>query len=321
MPPPHGFPRRARRCRPDRTPEVCDHQRVTRPGAAAGLRETGPVEVSPRAHHLPAAVLAAIAVALLAGLPEVLGEEGRLAAVLLLQLGLVGSWVLVTGIQGFSGSIAVGTAGAAAADLLLVLPQRPSVGDLLAVLGVGFLAVVLQQMLRRPRTELVASLAGAVLMIAGVCGLAVFLLVDASLSGPRPALAVVLAAGAALVVGHLVDAVIPWPQLTPEVPRGLLALALAVAAGAAAGFLGRSGIGLSGTLLPVLSGAALGVVAALVGLAASYVVVEAARGDDLRGADDASAALRRWALPVLQVAAPLAACGPVAFALLLVLDR
>jgi hypothetical protein len=109
--------------------------------------------------------------------------------------------------------------------------------------------------------------------------------------------------------------------VTPEVPRGLLALALAVAAGAAAGYLGRSGIGLSGTLLPVLAGAAIGAVAALVGLAASYVVVEAARGDDLRGADDAPPALRRWALPVLQVAAPLAACGPVAFALLLALDH
>jgi negative regulator of sigma E activity len=60
-------------------------------------------------------------------------------------------------------------------------------------------------------------------------------------------------------------------------------------------------------------------VAALVGLAASYVVVEAARGEDLRGAEDAPPELRRWALPVLQVAAPFAACGPVAFALLLAL--
>jgi hypothetical protein len=291
---------------------------VTRPGRAA----PGPaVEVSRRAHHLPAAVLAAVATALLVGLPEALGQEGRLTAVLLLQLGLVGSWVLVTGIQGFSGSIAVGCAAAAAADLLLVLPRRPSLAGLLAVLGVGFLAIVLQQMFRRPRTELVASLSGAVLMVAGVCSLAVFLLVDASLSGPRPALAAVLAAGAALVVGHLVDTALPRPQVTPDVPRGLLAVALAVAAGAAAGYLGRSGIGLTGKLLPVLAGAAIAAVAALVGLAASYVVVEAARGDDLRGADDAPPALRRWALPVLQVAAPLAACGPVAFALLLALGH
>jgi hypothetical protein len=99
----------------------------------------------------------------------------------------------------------------------------------------------------------------------------------------------------------------------------VLGLLAAVLAGAAVGVLGRSGSALFGTLGPVLAGAGIGAVAALVGLAASYVVVEAGRGEDLRGADDAPPALRRWALPVLQVAAPLAACGPVAFALLLVL--
>jgi hypothetical protein len=284
---------------------------------SAEVVDGAPGEVSARAHHLPAAILAAAAVGLLLGLPEAFGGEGRLAAVLLLQLGLVGSWVLVTGIQGFSGSVAVGAAGAAAADLLLLLPHRPSVGGLLAVLGVGFLAVVLQQMLRRPRTELVASLSGAVLMLAGVCALAVFLLVDASLSGPRAPMAAVLAAGVALVAGHVVDLVVPRPSLAPEVPRGLPALLVAAAAGAATGLLGRSGSGLTGTVLPILTGAAIGAVAALVGLAASYVVVEAARGEDLRGAADAPPAVRRWALPVLQVAAPLAACAPVAFALLL----
>jgi hypothetical protein len=284
---------------------------------AGAVVDEAPAEVSARAHHLPAAALAVVAGGLLLGLPAALGEEGRLAAVLLLQLGLVGSWVLVTGIQGFSGSIAVGAAGAAAADLLLLLPQRPSIGGLLAVLGVGFLAVVVQQMLRRPRTDLAASLCGGVLMLCGVCALAVFLLVGASFTGPRAPLAAVLAAGVALVAGHLVDTVVPRPQLTPEVPRGALALLVAVAAGAATGVLARSGSGLTGSLLPVFSGAAVGAVAALVGLAASYVVVEAGRGDDLRGADDASPELRRWSLPVLQVAAPLAACAPVAFALLL----
>jgi hypothetical protein len=53
-----------------------------------------------------------VAVGLLAGLPEVLGDLGRLAAVLVLQLGLVLAWVLVTGIQGFAGSLAVGAAAA-----------------------------------------------------------------------------------------------------------------------------------------------------------------------------------------------------------------
>ena len=284
---------------------------------AGPVDELPAVEVPAPTHHLPAAALAAVAVGLLVGLPEMLGEEGRLAAVLVLQVGLVGSWVLVTGIQGFSGSVAVGAAGAAAADLLLTLPARPGVGGLLAVLGVGFLAIVLQQMLRRPRHDLVASLCGAVLMLCGVCALAVLLRIEGSVSGPRPALAALLAAGAALVAGHLVDAVLPRPAVAPEVPRGLVALVVAVAVGAAVGLLGRDGPGTSGAVLALLHGAALGAVAALGGLAASYVVVEAVRGDDLRGADDAPPVLRRWALPVLQAVCPLAACAPVAYALLL----
>ena len=113
-----------------------------------------------RAHHLPPAAVAVVAVGLLVGLPELLGDLGRLAAVLVLQLGFVLAWVLVTGIQGFAGSLAVGAAAAVAADLVLVLPARGTVGGLLVVFGVGFLAVVLQQMFRRPRPELVASLAG-----------------------------------------------------------------------------------------------------------------------------------------------------------------
>jgi hypothetical protein len=284
---------------------------------APPVDEPPAVAVPARAHHLPAAGLVVVAVALLVGLPEMGGEAGRLAAVLLLQLGLVGSWVLVTGIQGFSGSVAVGAAAAGAADLLLTLPQRPSPGGLLAVLGVGFLAVVVQQMLRRPRHDLVASLSGAVLLLCGVCGLSVLLLLDGSLSGPRPDLALVLAPGAALVTGHLVDSVVPRPAVAPDVPRGLLALLVATAVGGAVGLLGWDGAGTTALALAVLSGAALGAVAVLVGLAAGYVVVEAVRGDDLRGASEAPPALRRWALPVLQAVGPLAACAPVAYTLLL----
>ena len=72
-----------------RRPGVCDHRPVSPPVLESAL--------PPRMHHLPAAGLAALAVALLVGLPEVLGDVGRLAAVLVLQLGLVLTWVLVTG--------------------------------------------------------------------------------------------------------------------------------------------------------------------------------------------------------------------------------
>jgi hypothetical protein len=274
-------------------PGVCDDRPVSAPALQSGL----PV----RTHHLPAAGLAVVAVALLVGLPELAGSFGRLAAVLVLQLGLVLAWVLVTGIQGFAGSLAVGAAAAVAADLTLVLPEKPELGGILVVFGLGFVAVVLQQMFRRPRTDLVASLSGALLLICAVGALGAFLLLGRAGADPAWGRVAVLTIGTALVVGHLVDWVLPRPQLTPEVPRGLVGLVLAVLAGAGVAVLG----GVDGGPVVLVFGAALAGVAALVALSASYVVVEATAGDQPSW----------WALAVVQVVLPLAACAPVALAL------
>ena len=282
---------------------------------------TQPV-VPAREHHLPAAGVAVLAVGLLVGLPEALGDLGRLAAVLVLQLGLVLAWVLVTGIRGFAGSLAVGAAAAVAADLALVLPERPALGELLAVFGVGFVAAVLQQMLRRPRTDLVASLAGTVLLLTTIGSLAALLLLGRSTSGHGRALVALLAVGAALVVGHLVDVALPRPQLADDVPRGLLGLVLAVVVAAAVTYLGRSAGGPAEGRLALVYGAVLGGVAGLMALVGSYICVEAT--GDLGDDDEPSSVLADepappWALAVIQVVLPLAACGPVALAMQLVL--
>jgi hypothetical protein len=276
-----------------------------------------------RVHHLQPAGLTALAVALLVALPELFGDLGRLAAVLVLQLGLVLTWVLVTGIEGFGGSLAVGAAAAVAADLALVLPQRPVLGDLLVVLGVGFLAAVLQQMLRRPREDLVASLSGTVLLLCAVCALAALLLLGRGSDGHGRALVALLAVGAALVVGHLVDLVLPRPYLATGVPRGLLGLLASVLAGALVAFLGRDVGGTAAAVPALVGGAVLAGVTAMVALVASYVVVEATAADEdadkdgavARPASHADPSLSPWALSVIQAVLPLAACAPVALAL------
>jgi hypothetical protein len=268
-----------------------------------------------RAHHLPAAAFASGAVALLVVLPELLGDLGRLAAVIVLQLGLVLSWVLVTGIQGFAGSLAIGAAAAVAADLVLVLPGRPAMGGLLVVFGVGFIAAVLQQMLRRLRHELVASLAGAALLLAVTGALATLLLLGRTDAGHGRALVALLAVGAALVVGHLVDLVLPRPQLADGVPRGLAGLVLAVVAGAAVAFLGREASGMVDALAAVIYGAVLGGVAALMALVGSFLVVEAVEAEPQAGEQPPPA----WSRSLIQAVLPLAACGPVALALQAVL--
>jgi len=263
-----------------------------------------------RVHHLQPAALTVLAVLLVAGLPELFGDRGRLAAVLVLQLGLVLTWVVVTGIKGFAGSLAVGAAAAVAADLVLVLPGRPELGDLLVVLGMGFLVAVLQQMFRRPREDLVASLAGSVLLLTAVAALASLLLLGRTPEGHDRALVALLAVGAALLVGHLVDLVLPRPSLATGVPRGLLGLLLSVVAGALVAWLGRDVGGTAGTVPALVLGAALAGVTAMVALAASYVVVEATAGDG-----PADPALSPWALSVVQAVLPFAACAPVALAL------
>ena len=261
-------------------------------------------ELSSRTHHLPAAGLVVVATAATTVLALTQGDLGRLIAVALLQLALVAAWVVATGIRGFLGSLALGVAAAAGADVAMLLPDRPQLDWLLAVLGLGFLAAVVHQMTRpSPRVYLVASLAGVVLLLCSVSALAVLLGVGRLDGGERALVTAVLAVGAALLVGHLVDLVLPRPQIAAGVPRGLLGLVLAVLAAVAVALLRRDG----GTMVTALSattyGAALGGVAALMSLGASYIVAE--RGE------------AGWALPVVQAVLPLAAAAPVAYALAL----
>jgi hypothetical protein len=272
-----------------------------------------------RGHHLPAAVAVALAVGGLVGLGAVLDGLGRLAAVLVLQLGLVLAWVLATGLQGFAGALAVGAAAAVAVDLAVVLPARPALGSLLPVFGLGFLAVVLQQMVRRPRPELVASLAGSALLVAAVGALGALLLVGGASTGGAGAdgrHAVTLAAVAvAVVVGHLVDLVLPHPRLATGVPRGFAGLVLAVAAATAVAWLLRGAADL-GAARAVLLGAAVGGVAALAAVAASFLVVEVTAGGRGPGhLPDVGPRVPLWSLPVVQAVLPVAAAAPVALGL------
>jgi hypothetical protein len=262
------------------------------------------VELSPRVHHLPAAAAVVVTTALAALLPDAVGEHGRFAAVLVLQLALVAAWVVATGIRGFVGSLGLGALAAVGADLAMVLPERPELDWLLAVLGLGFLLAVVHQMTRPPpRRYLVASLAGVVLLLCCVGSLAVLLAVARVDDGERAVQTAVLAVGAALLAGHLVDLALPRPQIADGVPRGLLGLVVAVLAAVVVALLRRDGVELADSLSAAIYGAALGAVAALMAVGASYVVVE-------RGSAS-------WALPVVQAVLPLAAAAPVAYALAL----
>jgi hypothetical protein len=282
--------------RPRRPGRLWDDRGVTSPALDD--------ELSARSHHLPAAGLVVVATAATLALSLGLGDVGRLVAVAVLQLALVAAWVVATGIRGFVGSLALGVAAAAGADLAMLLPERPQLDWLLAVLGLGFLAAVVHQMTRpSPRLYLVASLAGVVLLVCSVSALAVLLTLGRLEDGERAVVTAVLAVGAALVVGHLVDLVLPRPQIAAGVPRGMLGLVLAVLAATVVAVLRRDGSTLVDALSAATYGAALGGVAALMALGASYILIERGRCS--------------WALSVVQAVLPLAAAAPVAYALAL----
>lgn len=291
--------------RADRAPGVCHDRPVSR----STVEDEAQTEVSRVVHHLPAAVLAALAVALLVAGPDLRGAQGRLGAVVALQAALVIAWVVATARREWLGALLLAGVAAAAADLVFLLPERPQVGGLAAVLGIGLPAAVLRQMVRRPREALVASLAGSVVLLCAVCALAVLLRSPGSPEGVRQEAGALLAIGAALVAAHVVDLVLPRPQVAYGVPRGLLGLVLAVLAAAAVTWARQRPAELPDALGVALYGGAVGLVAVLVSLVASYVVVQADRAAGNRRW------LGRWALPVIQALLPLAACAPIALAL------
>jgi hypothetical protein len=266
-------------------------------------------DVSRLVHHLPAAVLAAGAVALLVAVPDAAGDPGRLAAVAGLQAALVIVWSFATARGELLGSLLFGALAALAADVVMVVPDRPTVGGLLGVLGIGVPAAVLRQMFRRPREALVASLAGSVLLLCALCALALLLRELGGSEGARLSANALLAVGAAVVAAHVVDLVLPRPQIAYGVPRGLLGLVAAVLAAGAVTWFRRRPEDLFDTLGAAIYGGVVGAVAVLVSLAASYIVVQAdraARAPRRRG---------RWALPAIQALLPIAACAPLALAL------
>lgn len=290
---------------PGHTSSVCHDRPVSR----STVEDVQQTEVSRVVHHLPAAVLAALAVALLVGGPQLAGDDGRLGAVAVLQAALIAAWVVTTARREWAGAVLLAVAAAVAADLVFLLPERPSIGGLAAVLGIGLPAAVLRQMFRRPREALVASLAGAVVLLCAVCALAVLLRLPGTAAGVRLETDALLAVGAALVAAHVVDLVLPRPQVAYGVPRGLLGLVVAVLAAGAVTWLRRRPDELTDALGAAIYGGAVGAVAVLVSLVASYVVVQAdraARDPRRRG---------RSALPVIQALLPLAACAPIALAL------
>jgi hypothetical protein len=117
----------------------------------------------------------------------------------------------------------------------------------------------------------------------------------------------IAAGGAALAAGLLVDSVLPIMRFDPEVPRSLGGVVVSLVVGSVVGFVRLHGTVEFSTGRAVLLGAAIGVIAGLLGVGFSYVTHTL----------PTSAITVRVLRPVLVAVLPIAVLAPVAYVLCL----
>lgn len=279
------------------------HDRLD-PGAASGT--------SNGAQRDPA-MLVSLAVAVLVGLALVLTARTSAVALLVtiavVQAVFAVAWVFGTRMPGRWGGLLIAALAAAGADVAASIWPHGRLGTLLAVLGLAVPVMFVHQLARgAARVRLVSSLAAVAVLVLAEVSLPALLQLRhefaAAGEGGRVAAAAAGAAAGALVVGYLVDLVLPAPRFDPAVPRGLLALIASGVVGGAVGYLLlRDDVNFVGGR-SVFVGAALGALAALLAVAAAFV---------LYSTPEPVTVIGRQMRPVLAALLPLVVLAPVAF--------
>lgn len=260
--------------------------------------------VKPVSHHVPAGLLAALATVALVLAPEQVGPTGLLVTVAVAQVCLIVAWSGATGTRGYLGSLLIGAGSAVCADTVLALQTEPDLGPLAAILAGAFLASMLHQLTRAaPRRLATASIAGISTLTVALVALSALLPLYRITDGSAVYVAIIVATGGALVAGHLVDLVLPRPRIAPDVPRGLIGLVVSVGTAVAAAVTLSEPGGLIESLGAAIVGAILGLVCALLAVAASYIAAERRQVN--------------WSLPLLQTIIPIAGAAPIAYFLAL----
>ncbi|HEX2902041.1 MAG TPA: hypothetical protein VHO01_01180 [Jatrophihabitans sp.] len=247
-------------------------------------------------NHIQLAALSGVLAGALA-IGAAIGPVATLVAVALVQVVLVPSWVLGNDLPGRIGALALGLLASAGADAAVMHWHSSGYSPLLGVLAVAVPLMFAHQLTRGVvRTRVVESLAGiTVLIIAGVAAAGLIVL-RYEADGRTITLAVTGALGLALVAAHLTDAVLPSPRFDPSMDRGLPAVVVGVVAGGVVGYLvSRHLIDFAGGRSAFV-GAAVGAVACLISIGASFADPDAAQlrsgaTDETRGtvAGDAEA--------------------------------
>jgi hypothetical protein len=249
-------------------------------GAATGAATTdpppGPQRVAPGPRNRLAGALVVVPAGGLAGLAYLgqthhWGVAPLAAGLFAVQVLLALAWLAALEARGSLGAFVIGVVAAGTADAVIAAYRDGGLRVLAAVGGVGLVVSLLQQLLRRPRPEVVAA-------ISATTSLVLLELCAASLLALRPVVArpgYAVAAGlfgiaAAALVARAVDVVLPRPVAVPGGSRGLVGLVVGVVAAGAAGWAWAQHV-----RLPVPGGwigVRIAVIAAVIGLVADLTV-------------------------------------------------
>ena len=263
-----------------------------------------------RLAHIPLAVMSLLACGALAG-ASYAGTIGMLVAVAVLQAVTVVGWVYGSALPGRLGALIMGTLAAGAADAAIARWHADGYAPLVGVLGVAIPIMFIHQLTRGVvRTRVVESLADITVLIVAVTAMAGFVLLRYQSNGDKTTLAVAGSIGVALAVSHFADAVLAAPRFDPAVDRGLPAVLLGVLAGGAIGLLVlRRLIDFTGGR-GAFVGAAVGAVACLVSIGASF-----AGSHSTLGGGDAPPSVAVRLRPVAAVLITVALCAPAGYVL------
>lgn len=183
-----------------------------------------------RLARLGHAVTPAVLAAVLAGLAG-WGRTPLLVGVALVQLLLVLSFLALVDAPAAVGVLLLGTAAAAASDVVVHVDDG-RVGGLAGVVALAFVGGLLQQLARRHRSRVTESLADTLVVVVLVASAACLTAAVQAPDGDWVVPAGLAGAGAALVAGRLTQVVLPLrPTLAVVVSLGAGAVVTAFAAG------------------------------------------------------------------------------------------
>jgi hypothetical protein len=261
----------------------------------------------------PENLLAAVVAVVVAGGLAVAANAGPgqlVLGVAIVQGILIVAWVFGTNLPGRVGALIIAALAAVASDAVMTAWPHSQLGPLIGVLGLAVPAMFIHQLTRGvARSRVVESLSAVAVVVVATVALSALIQLRHE-TDARVTSAAIAAAGAALAAGLVTDAVLPALRFEPEVPRGLGGVIASLVVGGIVGFVRLSGTVEFSTGRAILLGAALGVIAGLVGVGSSYVT------HTLRTSPAGARAFRA----VLEAVLPLAVVAPVAYVLVLAIQ-